>query len=93
MPQQNQETNDTLVLCVRPGGTIEGLYDDDLALHELGDIEIRRASSVEYDQASGEWVAATEDGTVIGRARRRAACILQEIRHFQAAFLAGFRPF
>lgn len=91
--QQRPQTPETLVLCIRPDGAIEGLYDDDLRLDELGRLEIRRASSVEFDDATGEWVATTPSGQIIARDRSRAACIRKEIEFFQAAFRRGFRVF
>lgn len=80
------------MLCVRPDGSIEGLYSDEMRLDEVGDIEVRRASNVEFDAASGEWVAETPDGQVIGRARLRSECIRKEVEFLQAALRAGHRP-
>ena len=58
------------------------VYDDKWALlfQAMGDVEIKRASNVEYDHDSKEWVAThCETGAVIARGMNRAEVIKQEV--------------
>ena len=69
-------------ICIRPDGSIKGLYTDDLPLAELfgGGMSCYRASSVEWDNARQEWVVRTPDGTEIASGPNREQCIQEEIR-------------
>jgi hypothetical protein len=83
-----------VVLCVRPDATIEGLHQDALNLEDLGDLEVKRASAVEFDPTRRQWVvedAAT--GKELFAHAKRDVCIQWEVEHFSALFLAGHRPF
>lgn len=43
-------------IYVRPSGAAQCLYDEKIELHELGSLDIRRASHVEPDEKSpGHW--------------------------------------
>lgn len=63
-------------------GAAHGVYDDRLAplYHALGLPEIKRATDVEYDPASQEWVATHRDTkTVIASGPVRAEVIAREV--------------
>ena len=58
------------------------VYDDRWAVlfQALGPVEITRASEVEWDDATQEWVAThKETGAVIARGKNRAEVIKKEI--------------
>lgn len=64
------------------GGTAEAVYDDRWrCIYEaLGMLSVRRASEVEFDARSGEWVAIhCATGQIIGRGRNRSEVIAQEV--------------
>lgn len=90
----NHSSADELVICVRPQGDLECLYRDDLELEKLGDLEVQRASHVEYDPRREAWVASPADGgEVIAVDPRRSVCLKREVEHFNRALIAGLRPF
>ncbi|HEX7121742.1 MAG TPA: hypothetical protein VF178_05165 [Gemmatimonadaceae bacterium] len=81
-----------LAIRINPAGDIECLHDDELALHELGTMEVRRASHVEWD--GSQWVARdAETGEVIARDVLRSRCIAAEVAHFNRKIAEGFRLF
>ncbi len=43
-------------LIIRPGGTVQCVYGEEVDLHALGELHIRRASHVEPDE-EGRWWA------------------------------------
>jgi hypothetical protein len=58
------------------------LYTDEIDLYELGVIgEVRRASTVEFDEAGQEWMVVTPNGEVVHRDRNRELAIAWEIRN------------
>lgn len=42
-------------LRITPDGRIRGLWTDDVQLRELGALEVRRASHVEFDEQQQRW--------------------------------------
>lgn len=89
---------DALMLAIRaePNGDLVCLYDDALQLNSIGDLDVRRASQIEFDPAAapgGAWVA--EDlltRECIAVAAQRSECIRKEIAHYNHRFLSGYRP-
>jgi predicted DNA-binding ArsR family transcriptional regulator len=64
-------------------GNLVSVYDDRFAalFHALGSPDIKRATDVEYDDTSREWVATLRaTGEVIGRGTNRADVIKQEVK-------------
>ena len=45
-----------IVLTFDPDGTARGLYTEAIPLHALGRLSIRRASTIEFDDAAQQWV-------------------------------------
>jgi len=63
-------------------GTASAVYDDRWRpiLEALGTIKVQRATDVEFDDASGDWIATRlTTGEVIARGKDRSACIAQEV--------------
>lgn len=52
-------------IVIAPAGDARCLYGEEIDLHVLGRLAIRRASHVDPTE-NGEWVAAIEDGPVLG---------------------------
>lgn len=66
---------------VLDGNTARCVYDDRFLplLEALGVSSIQRASDVEFDNLSGEWVATHRFGVEIARGKNREEVIKQEV--------------
>lgn len=67
-------------------GQARGVYDDRwrAILEALGALQVTRASEVEYEPASGDWVATLPgSGTEIARGRNRGAVIAAEVAYLE----------
>lgn len=74
------------------GGTANAVYDDRWrSIYEaLGVLSVKRASEVEFDAVTGEWVAThCTSGEVIGRGRVRTEVIAQEIAWLEKNEIEG----
>lgn len=63
-------------------GEVKAVYDDRLRpiFEALGEVHIERATDVEFDEASGDWVATHRaTGLEIGRGKNRTQVLQQEI--------------
>mgnify|MGYP001608309897 CR=1 FL=1 len=70
----------TKIICAVGG--IRAVYDDRLLplFDALGSVRIERASEVEWDSSSREWLAVHKaSGQVIGRSRNRQEAVRQEV--------------
>ena len=81
--------SDELILIVDPDGQVSGLYTDALELAALGELEVTRASHVEFDGAAQEWVISLLDGEVVGSRKRRVDALALERELLQARMLEG----
>ena len=70
------------VLTFRPDGTAQGLYTEAIALHELGRLSIRRATTIEFDDAAQNWVVRDSSGAKHYQSPSRQSCLDWEREHF-----------
>lgn len=77
------KTNMTHVIAFHPDGTAHCLWTDALPLAELGKLEVRRASEIEFNNDSVMWEVKI-DGKVVHSAPSRAACISWEVETLNA---------
>lgn len=90
MPQ----ADDVHVIRIRRDGSLESLHDDALELEVLGPREIRRASHVEFDEATQRWtVEDAETGEIPYSHVSRARCLAWERAYFNARLRSGYCPF
>lgn len=90
MPQ----ADDVHVIRIRRDGSLESLHDDALKLEMLGPREIRRASHVEFDEATQRWtVADAKTGEILYSHVSRARCLAWERAHFNTRLHRGYHPF
>lgn len=68
------------------GGKAKGVYDDRFRqiFEAIGVMKIARASDVEFEPETGDWVATEiSTGQEIGRGKNRADVIAQEVRYLE----------
>ena len=65
-------------VIVERGGVIRAVYSD--KLNGIGEMEVSRASNVEFNHKMQEWEARTPDGTLIAHGKDRDEVIKEEIR-------------
>jgi len=66
-----------------PDGTAHCLWTDAISLHELGHLEITRASQIEFNNAGQHWEVKDQGGKVRFFSRSRAACLEWEQGNLQ----------
>ncbi len=70
------------VLTFNPNGTAEGLYTEAIPLHALGRLGIRRASTIEFDDANQQWVVRSPEGAELYQSPSRQRCLDWEREFF-----------
>jgi hypothetical protein len=64
-------------------GTAQCLWTEALPLHELGRLEIHRASNIEFNNTTQHWEVKDLKGKVRFVAKSRAACLEWEQQNLQ----------
>jgi hypothetical protein len=70
----------------------QAVYDDSLRLilEALGTMRVTRATDVEFDPQSGDWVARLRStGQEIARSKQRAECIRAEVKYLNQILEEG----
>jgi hypothetical protein len=68
-------------ISFNPNGTVQCLWTDAIPLHELGRLEITRASNMEFNNTTQQWEVKDRKGKVRFFARSRSACLEWEHRN------------
>ena len=66
-----------------PDGTAHCLWTEAVPLHELGRLEIRRASNIEFNNTTQQWEIKDRKGKVRFFAKSRSACLEWEHENLQ----------
>jgi hypothetical protein len=84
-PHLNQPptTNMNITISFTPEGTAHCLWTEALPLHELGQLQITRASNIEFNNATQHWEVKDRRGHVRFFARLRSACLDWERQNLQ----------
>ncbi|MEI8289555.1 MAG: hypothetical protein WCH99_08770 [Verrucomicrobiota bacterium] len=79
------------VLSIAPDGSVECLWTEAIPLESLGTLTVKRASNVEFNEASQEWevILATAPDVVAFSHKSRAACIAWEVETINERLLDG----
>jgi hypothetical protein len=64
-----------ITIQFKPNGTAQRLWTEALPLHELGRLEITRASNIEFNNTTQRWEVKDPRGRVRFFARSRTACL------------------
>lgn len=73
----------TTAILFNPDGTAQCLWTDALPLHELGRLEITRATNIEFNNTTQQWEVRDPRGKVRFIAKSRAACLEWEQQNLQ----------
>jgi len=80
---------DNFVLSISEDGTLSCLYNEVLDLRELGASNTRRASNVEWDNTSQQWVVTLANGEVLGGWPKRSEAIAAEVDYLNGLIADG----
>ena len=73
----------THTISFNPDGTALCLWTEAVPLHELGRLEINRATNIEFNNTSQQWEVIDRKGRVRFIAKSRAACLEWEQLNLQ----------
>lgn len=73
----------TINISFKPDGTAQCLWTEALPLHEIGRLEITRATNIEFNNATQYWEVKDRKGKVRFFARSRSACLEWEEQNLQ----------
>jgi hypothetical protein len=80
---QPPTTNMNITISFTPEGTAQCLWTEALPLHELGWLEVSRASNIEFNNSTQHWEVKDRRGKVRFIARSRSACLEWEQTNLQ----------
>ena len=81
------------MFLIGPDGVIRGLYTDDVPWKVLGRIQVRRASTVEFDETGQGWIVTIlETREILGPFARRRDAIDAEVAWLTAGCSRSFSP-
>jgi hypothetical protein len=75
--------NMNIQISFNPDGTALCLWTEVLPLHELGRLQITRASTIEFNNSTQHWEVKDPKGKVRFIARSRSACLEWELLNLQ----------
>lgn len=78
------------VMTVDTDGAMECLWTDDLPLAEFGDLTVKRASTIEFDDMTQLWVVWI-DGEDVYESPSRARCLEWEHEYINRQLMKGTR--
>jgi len=70
-------------ISFQPDGTAHCLWTEALPLHELGRLEVKRASTIEFNNSTQHWEVKDRRGKVRFIAKSRSACLEWEQTNLQ----------
>jgi hypothetical protein len=70
-------------ISFNPDGTAQCLWIDAAPLHELGRLEITRATNIEFNNSTQQWEVKDMKGKVRFFSRSRSACLEWEQENLQ----------
>ncbi len=71
------------VITFAPDGTARCLWTEAVPLHELGRLDVQRASSIEFNNTTQQWEVSDRKGKVRFFAKSRTTCLEWEQQNLQ----------
>lgn len=90
MPRVSDWSLSDATLYVGPDGTVRGLYTETVDLRTLGDLDVRKLSSVDWTGQG--WEVRLAAGGSLGTFPTRLAALAAETDHFNAILDEGRTP-
>ena len=81
--QPNSHPNMNITISFTTEGTAHCLWTEALPLHELGRLEITRASNIEFNNSTQQWEVKDRRGRIRFIAKSRVACLEWEQQNLQ----------
>ncbi len=72
-----------IVLRIDPSGQVHCFYTETIDLARIGRLEVRRASTVEFNDNNQQWEVRDPAGLLLYSHPSRAACLAWEQNHLQ----------
>lgn len=69
-------------LTIDPQGTVTGLYTELIELSQLGRLEIKRVTNLEFNPVTQAWDVTDAGGALLFSDASRARCLAWEHQHF-----------
>lgn len=63
-------------------GAVHGLYTEAILLQTIGRLSVKRASVIEFDEASQQWEVRTLQDKLLFRSPSRQSCLDWEMEYF-----------
>jgi hypothetical protein len=80
---QPKKTTMPINISFNPDGTAQCLWTEALPLHELGRLEVTRASNLEFNNSTQHWEVKDRRGKTRFIAKSRSACLEWEHQNLQ----------
>jgi len=64
-----------ITISFTPKGTAQCLWTEALPLHEIGQLEITRASNIEFNNSRQHWEVIDRNGHMLFFSKSRSACL------------------
>lgn len=72
-----------ITISFTPAGTAHCLWTEALPLHEIGRLQVTRATNIEFNNSKQQWEVKDRRGKVRFIARSRSACLEWEHQNLQ----------
>jgi hypothetical protein len=69
------------MITVATDGTVRCLWTEAVPLHELGELDIQRACSIEFDNCAQAWRVVDREGDCLYCSPSRETCLAWERKH------------
>ena len=76
--QRRRKRMDAVSINIGPDGTVRCLWTEAVPLHELGQLKIQRACSIEFDNPAQAWRVFDRNGKCLYCSPSRATCLAWE---------------